>query len=122
MINFFQKLKPAVPATIDTVPSLLIILFSLNINVYSQCSGCNKINQKLDIWNIDYFCDHKIDDYHDCDEIFLKLDNIISTAGTDESIETLGFQKWKKGVLLDVFTGPNRYQGLGPRSALPFKG
>jgi|GEM_PF-7133640 len=90
-----------------------VFLFSiifLSINLYSQCNGCNKNNQKLDIWDIQYSCNQKLTSYDECNDITNVLTESISIAKTGEELLNIGLQKWNNNELSFFALFDNRYK------------
>ena len=89
---------------------LLFSIIFLSVNLYSQCNGCNKNNQKLDIWDIQYTCNQKLISYDECNNITNVLTESISIAKTGEELLNVGLQKWNNNDLTFFALFDNRYK------------
>ncbi len=89
---------------------LLFSIIFLSVNLYSQCNGCNKNNQKLDIWDIQYTCNQKLISYDECNNITNVLTESISIAKTGEELLNVGLQKWNNNELTFFALFDNRYK------------
>jgi hypothetical protein len=89
---------------------LTFIFLFISLNLYSQCTGCNKSNQKLDIWDVNYECSQELENYNLCSNTKLLLSDIILNSDSNNSINEFGFQKWKNNELTFLALFDNRYK------------
>jgi len=80
-----------------------ISLLFINIQIFSQCTGCNENFQSIELWNLDQKCENYIQNYTDCNlDIFSEFGFTINQA------KQTGSQIWKNSYLEYFYLFDNR--------------